>query len=71
MKKILFLCSASAVLILIFSHPVLVAAGCARGLSLWYTSVLPSLLPFMILSGMMVRTGLIHVLNRTYAPALK
>lgn len=71
MKKILFLCSASAVLILIFSHPVLVAAGCARGLNLWYTSVLPSLLPFLILSGLLVHTGLFHVLNRAYAPALK
>ena len=67
MKKILFLCLASSALFLIFTHPTLIAAGCARGLDLWYTSVLPSLLPFMILSGLLVHTGLFHILNRAYA----
>ena len=50
---------------------LLIAAGCARGLDLWYTSVLPSLLPFMILSGLLVHTGLFHILNRAYAHVLK
>ena len=71
MKKILFLCLASSALFLIFTHPALIAAGCARGLDLWYTSVLPSLLPFMILSGLLVHTGLFHILNRFYAHVLK
>lgn len=71
MKKILFLCLASSALFLIFTHPALIAAGCARGLDLWYTSVLPSLLPFMILSGLLVHTGLFHILNRSYAHVLK
>ena len=71
MKKILFVFTVSAILVLVFTHPVLIAAGCARGLNLWYTSVLPSLLPFLILSGLLVHTGLFHVLNRAYAPFLK
>lgn len=38
------------------------------GLTLWYTSVLPSLLPFLIVSALMVKTGLFRYLNRLYAP---
>ena len=34
----------------------------SRGLALWYRSVLPVLFPFMILSGLTVRSGLIEQL---------
>ena len=40
------------------------------GLTLWYTSVLPSLLPFLIVSSLMMKTGLFRYLNRLYAPLL-
>ena len=46
------------------------AQGCTLGLTLWYTSVLPSLLPFFILSGLLVRTGVFRFLNRIFAPVL-
>ncbi len=71
MKKILFIISAIGLLLLIFSHPALVAEGCTRGLTLWYTSVLPSLLPFFIISNLLIHTGLFHYLNYVYAPVLK
>ena len=45
--------------------------GCSLGLTLWYTSVLPSLLPFLIVSSLMVKTGLFRYLNRLYAPFLR
>ncbi|MDO4261858.1 MAG: transporter [Eubacteriales bacterium] len=70
MKKILFVWAALALLILLFSHPALTAAGCSLGLTLWYTAVLPSLLPFLIVSGLLIRTGLFRYLNRIYAPVL-
>lgn len=57
-------------MLLFFSHPAKVAAGCSLGLTLWYSAVLPSLLPFLILSGLLVRTGLFRYLNRIYAPVL-
>lgn len=71
MKKILFFCFVVCVLSLVFSHPELVAGGCSLGLKLWYSAVLPSLLPFMILSGLLVKSGLFRALNRMYAPVLK
>ena len=70
MKKILFVLAVSAFFILLFSHPDVVASGCTLGLTLWYSSVLPSLLPFMIFSGLLIRTGFVQYLNRLYAPVL-
>ena len=46
------------------------AQGCTLGLTLWYTSVLPSLLPFFILSGLLIRTGAFRFLNRIFSPVL-
>lgn len=70
MKKILYILCCAAVLILFFTHPATVALGCAAGLNLWYTAVLPSLLPFLIVSGLLIGTGLFRCLNRFYAPPL-
>lgn len=70
MKKILFLFLVPCSLFLLFTHPATVAQGCSRGLALWYTAVLPSLLPFLFLSGFLMKTGLFHYLNRLYAPWL-
>ena len=69
-KKILCVLTVFGLLLLLFSHPAVIASGCSIGLSLWYTAVLPSLLPFMILSNLLTRTGMFHYLNRIYAPAL-
>lgn len=68
MKKILLILPAAGVLLLLFTHPDVVASGCSLGLTLWYTAVLPSLLPFMILSGLLVQTGLFRFLAPVYAP---
>ncbi len=70
MKKILFLLPIIGLLLLLFTRPNVIASGCSLGLTLWYTAVLPSLLPFMILSGLLIRTGLFRYLNSVYAPFL-
>lgn len=71
MKKILFVLLTPALLLLLFTHPDVIASGCSLGLSLWYTAVLPSLLPFMIASGLLIRTGMFRYLHPFYAPLLK
>lgn len=70
-KKILFVLTVFGLLLLLFTHPAVVASGCSMGLTLWYTAVLPSLLPFLILSNLLTRTGMFHYLNRIYAPILR
>lgn len=71
MKKILFVLAVSGLLFLLFTRPASIAAGCSLGLTLWYTAVLPSLLPFLIFSNLLVRTGMFQYLNRIYAPFLQ
>lgn len=50
---------------------MLTATGCSLGLTLWYRSVLPSLLPFFIFSNILMKTGLFHFFNQLYAPVLQ
>lgn len=69
-KKILFVLTLSLLFVLLFTHPAVIASGCSLGLTLWYTAVLPSLLPFLIFSNLLMRTGIFHYLNRLYAPVL-
>lgn len=71
MKKILCILLITCLILLVFTHPGVAASGCSLGLTLWYTAVLPSLLPFMILSNLLIRTGLFRYLNPLYAPVLK
>ena len=48
-------------LILMLLHPAEVMEGAKYGLLLWYNSVVPALFPFMILSGLIISQGSIHI----------
>ena len=54
------------ILMLLFPAPVF--SGASRGLLLWFRSVLPTLLPFMVLSSLMVRTNALIMIERTAGP---
>lgn len=60
---LLFLC-----LLLLFPAPAL--SGAKNGLLLWFNQVLPSLLPFLILSTLFLSTGLSDSLARRLSPLL-
>ena len=51
--------------------PDLLAKSAANGLYLWYHSVLPTLLPFGILSGIILRTGMYDAILERISPFLK
>lgn len=57
--------------ILILTHAQEAAAYAADGFLLWYSKMIPSLLPFMILSGLMIRMGLSRRLGKWFQPVLK
>lgn len=57
-------------LLMLFS-PETVAAGAANGLLLWYRQVLPVLFPFLLITGLMIRTESISLINHTLSPILK
>lgn len=50
------------------SFPKLVFAGAGEGLVLWFGSVLPTLLPFMILSNLLIKTHAADLLVRVTGP---
>ena len=48
--------------------PKIVFDGASLGLLLWFNTVLPTLLPFLILSGILVNTSAIHILVKCTSP---
>ncbi len=67
MKNIL----AIAILILMLTHPSLTVSGAGRGLLLWSQTVLPTLLPFMICSNVIVSIGALPLLMKPLRPLLR
>ncbi len=57
--------------LLILLNPKLALEGAKNGLLLWFQSVLPALLPFMILSGILVETRMLLPFCRRLQPILK
>lgn len=45
--------------------------GASKGLLLWFQTVLPTLLPFMILSGLLISTNSISYLDRVFGPLFR
>ena len=60
---ILFLC-----LILLFVHPMLTVSAAANGLMLWYQNILPALLPFAILSNILISSGVFYHISGILYP---
>lgn len=54
--------------ILLLAHPALSLQYASRGLLLWFDKMIPTLLPFMILSGTMIRMNLTHKCVRLFHP---
>lgn len=68
MKKISGICFFIVVTCCILTHSSLSLAYAALGLGLWYEKMVPVLLPFMILSGTLIRMGLVDGLIRPVKP---
>ena len=71
MKKSFIPFLAVMVLFLLLTHPSLSFKGAGQGLLLWYQTVLPTLLPFMICSNLIVSLGGIRLLTAPVRPLLK
>lgn len=56
------------VLAVLLFYPTIVNDGSKEGLMLWFTVVLPALLPFMVFSGVMMRMGVTGVIGRLIYP---
>lgn len=54
-----------------FAYPQQVVLSAATGLSLWWTFVLPALLPFFILSELLMGAGFLHFLGILLEPLMR
>ena len=62
---------AAALLLLLALRPQRYAAACAEGIALWAKVVLPALLPFLVLTAWIARSGMIVGLGRKLSPLLR
>ncbi len=69
MKRYFFIISLLLALILCLLFPNDLQAGCTYGLLLWYQILLPSLLPFLLLTGLLCRTTRFHTPTKLLTPA--
>jgi hypothetical protein len=60
MKKLLFAILSLLFIIYFLSFPEQAAAASSRGLTLWFTQILPTLLPFSVLSYVVLCSGLLN-----------
>lgn len=71
MKKSVLPALSIAVLFLMLTHPALSFEGARNGLLLWYQTVVPTLLPFMICSNVIVSLNGISLMTAPVRPLLK
>lgn len=58
------------IMLLMLLFPETAAAGALNGLMLWFETLLPVLLPFLILSGLLISLEMTRPVNRILAPVL-
>lgn len=74
MKKIFRIVTVFAFLVLFYlmlSHPAESLYYAFTGLTLWFQKMIPTLFPFMILSGILVRMNLTEYFAKVLSPILK
>lgn len=70
MKRKFFLCIIIAFFILMLCFPKFVFQGASEGLLLWFQTVLPTLLPFIIICNLLIHTGAFTYIARTCGPLI-
>lgn len=62
---------AGALFVLILPFSAAASRGAEEGLTVALSTAIPSLFPFLVLSGLLVRTGAAHKLGRLFAPVFQ
>lgn len=70
LPKILFLFLIAIVLIGIVSNPKISLSSASSGLSLWFNIVIPSLLPFFIISELLIGLGFVDFIGKLLKPLM-
>lgn len=70
MKRRLFILSVIFLFILMLFFPTPVFEGASEGILLWFQIVLPTLLPFILLSNLMIQTNAVYYISKITGPVL-
>lgn len=70
MKRKLYAVVIGALVLVFFLYPKVVSESAGEGLLLWFQAVFPALLPFLILSSVILGLGLNDSVSRVVAPVL-
>ncbi|MCI8637919.1 MAG: transporter [Coprococcus sp.] len=70
MKRCLIFIFSGSIFACMLLFPKPVFTGAANGLLLWFNTVIPTLFPFMIISGILIKTDAIRLLARILHPVL-
>lgn len=57
--------------LLMLVSPTEVFIGAKNGLLLWFQTILPTLLPFVIMSNVMIKTNTLYYISKIFGPVLK
>ena len=71
MRRYAFPFSVILLFFIMLSFPQEVFDGASEGLLLWFQIVLPTLLPFIIISNILIQTNSISMLSRIFGPAFQ
>lgn len=71
MKKIFIIVCLAAMTFFLFLYPEICLESARTGLNLWFTIVLPSLLPFMVASSILLETGIVRLLSFFFSPVTR
>lgn len=68
MKRIIYICCSFLFLIIILLYPIQSYEGAKAGLNLWFHTIIPTLLPFIILSNLMIQLNATDSLSILLSP---
>ncbi len=68
MKKIIMTAIVLAMAVMLLIYPEECLRGAKNGLDVWFGSVLPSLLPFMAASFILLETGIVRLISHIFEP---
>ncbi|UHA74656.1 sporulation integral membrane protein YlbJ [Paenibacillus sp. 481] len=71
LSTLVIACLFSAALLLMIQHPSVVMSAAARGVSIWWDVLFPSLLPFFIISEALLGFGIVHFIGTLLDPVMR
>lgn len=70
MKRYFFVIFLGGIFVIMLACPDTVFNGATQGLLLWFNTVLPTLFPFLLITGLLIRTNAVKLISSAAGPVL-